>query len=177
MLATFPGLDIDIMMVPVEGLFDLAELCDLGVHQLSINLEIFDDVEAARVMRQKHQLSTRYLLAFIESASSLLGPERVRSMLMVGLEPAESTLRGVQAILDHGGTPVLSPFRPDPSTPMREVRAPDATFLTDVFTAAEALAAKAGVALGPDCAPCTHNTLTFSPANDTPRRSYRPFLV
>ena len=41
-LMEFPDLAIDIMMVPVERLLDVHKLKDLGVHELSINIEIFD---------------------------------------------------------------------------------------------------------------------------------------
>jgi hypothetical protein len=85
-------------------------------------------------------------------------------MLMVGLEPVESTLEGVEAILERGCVPVLSPFRPDPATPMRDSRPPSADELREVFLRATDLADRYGIDLGPDCPPDTHNTLTLLPA-------------
>ncbi|HEV7721284.1 MAG TPA: radical SAM protein [Iamia sp.] len=175
-LTTFPDLDVDIMMVPVDGLFDLAELDALGVNELSINIEVHDATVAARLMRQKHRQGLDHYLRFIAEAAAVLGPGRVRSMLMVGLEDPASTRRGVQAILDAGGVPVLSPFRPDPATPLRDMAVPEAALLAEVLEDATALARAAGVALGPDCGPCSHNTLSAPPA-DLPARYPRPVTV
>ena len=124
LLKTFPDVEVDIMMAPVRGLFDYRELADLGLHQLSINLELFDPSSARRLMPHKYRQGSDLYLGAIAEASSVMGPGRVRSMLMVGLEPIEQTMSGVEAIAERGGVPVLSPFRPDPSTPLRDVRAP-----------------------------------------------------
>jgi hypothetical protein len=161
MLASFPDLEVDIMMAPVEGLLDLAELRDLGVNQLSINLEIHNGEIAKSLMRQKYNQGIDHYLGFIETAVAVLGPGSVRSMLMVGSEPEEETLAGVRRILDVGGIPVLSPFRPDPATPLRDQEPPSAASLMKVYSRSQGLAASAGVTLGPDCPPCSHNTLTL----------------
>lgn len=161
-LTAFPSLEVDIMMVPTKGLLDVDELRDLGVRQLSINLELFSDDAARRYMPQKYRQGRSYYLEFIEQAASKLGPGRVRSMLMVGLEPLDQTLLGVQAILDHGGVPVLSPFRPDPSTPLRAMVPPSADLLEEAFLRSSQIASGMGSALGPSCVPCSHNTLTLA---------------
>lgn len=160
-LTAFPAVEVDIMMVPVDDVLDVDELGRLGVHQLSINLELFSDSAARRYMPQKYRQGQRHYLDFIENAASSLGVGRVRSMLMVGLEPVEETLRGVQALVERGGVPVLSPFRPDPSTPLRNLAPPDFDALSRVFFEAGEIAARAGIPLGPSCVPCSHNTLTL----------------
>ncbi len=162
-LTEFSGLEIDIMMVPLDGLFDLPRLDALGLHELSINLELYSEKIAAEVMRHKHRQGRDYYLDFLSRAAETLGGHRVRSMLMVGLEPMESTLEGVEAILQRGCVPVLSPFRPDPVTPMRDSRPSTAAELREVFVRATELAERYGIPLGPDCPPDTHNTLTFVP--------------
>jgi hypothetical protein len=153
----FPDLEVDIMMVPVDGLLDVEELAAHGLNELSINLEVFSESQAARLMRQKHAQGRDHYLDFIESAAAVLGPGRVRSMLMVGLEPMEDTLAGVSAIVERGGAPVLSPFRPDPATPLRDLPPPSAQLLEETFERASDIAGP----LGPSCPPCTHNTLTL----------------
>jgi hypothetical protein len=165
-LQAFPGRHVDIMMVPVDGLFDLPRLKAMGLHELSINLELFSPEAASEHAPQKHRQGVRRYLEFIADATVVLGAGRVRSILMVGLEPAESTLTGVQAILEAGGVPVLSPFRPNPATPLRDLPPPTAETFEDIFLRATDLTAAAGTALGPSCAPCTHNTLTLAPAGD-----------
>jgi hypothetical protein len=104
-------------------------------------------------------------LRFIELAIEHMGPGRVRSLLLVGLEPAEDTLRGVEALAQRGCEPVLSPFRPDPSTPLGKGRnripPPNQQTITEVFLRATDIAAKHGMRLGPRCVPCMHNTITL----------------
>lgn len=161
-LTTFPELPVDIMMAPVTGVLDVPELARLGVNELSINLEVYDRGRARDVARSKYNQGLEHYLGAIEDAAAILGPGRVRSMLLVGLEPAESTLEGVAAIAERGGLPVLSPFRPDPVTPLRDVRPPDADELREVLLRATEIVADLGTILGPDCPPCSHNTLNFA---------------
>lgn len=160
-LRRFTHIDVDIMMVPADGLIDVQELADHGVNELSINIEIANEDTARSLMRQKLQHGLDHYLEFISHASEILGEGRVRSMLMVGLEPVDSTLRGVKLICDAGGVPVLSPFRPDPATPMADRRPPSGPEMLEAFRGAEELVAEAGKRLGPDCPPCTHNTITL----------------
>ena len=172
-LSEFAPIGVDIMMAPIAGLLDVPALDELGVNELSINLELWDDRLAATVMRHKHRQSREYYLDFLERAAGVLGGQRVRSMLMVGIEPLESTLQAVEAIAVRGCVPVLSPFRPDPATPMSSAPPPTAEALRVAFEQARVIAGSHGVTLGPACDPCTHNTLTFASGT---RRSNEPRL-
>jgi radical SAM superfamily enzyme YgiQ (UPF0313 family) len=170
-LTEFTGLEIDIMMVPIDGLLNLPRLDALGIHQFSINIELFNREAAERLMRQKYGRGLEWYLDFIEAATETLGPGRVRSMLLLGLEPLEDTLRGVAAISGRGGIPVLSPFRPSPGTPLAELSPPSALELEEAYMRSLEVARDSGVPLGPDCPPCTHNTLTLTA--DIPGAGYR----
>lgn len=168
-LVEFPQTPVDIMMVPLPGLLDLPLLDKLGLNEISINIEVFSEAHAKEVMRHKYNQGLDFYLEFIEQAAEALGPARVRSMLMVGLEPMEMTLAGVAAIAERGGVPVLSPFRPDPATPLRDWKPSNAADLEETYLRAVDIAASRGTELGPDCPPCTHNTLSFV----NPGSSYR----
>jgi|GEM_PF-786463 len=185
----FPARLVDIMMVPVKDLFDLPHLDALGLNQISVNLEIYDEAVAAQIMRHKHRQGRQYYLDFLESAAGVLGPGRVRSMLMVGLEPMESTLAGVRALLERGCVPVLSPFIPDPVTPMARQpfelltgtnimsnRPPTVEYSLEVFLRASEMAAGFGISLGPDCVPCMHNTMTLPHFGLNPTEGYAHHL-
>jgi Radical SAM superfamily len=177
-LLEFPQFAVDIMMVPLPGLFDLPELDRLGLNEISINIEVFSTSHAADLMRHKHNQGLDFYLDFIEQAADTLGPGRVRSMLMVGLEPMEMTLAGVAAIAKRGGIPVLSPFRPDPATPLRDRKPAGAAELEQTYLRAMDVVASAGAVLGPDCPPCTHNTLGFAtPGSAATYRHPRPVMV
>lgn len=156
------GLPVDIMMVPMPGLFDLGRLSELGVNELSINIELFNRDKAREWARAKFNQGLDLYLQFIEDSSHHLGVGRVRSMLMVGLEPVADTLAGVRAIAERGGTPVLSPFRPDPATPLRDLKPPTVESMMTVYLESLEIADEFGVTVGPDCPPCTHNTINFA---------------
>jgi len=158
----FPELSVDIMMVPKADLMDPVWLRDLGVGEVSVNLEIYDLDLSHDLMRQKAKQGRDTYLDYLEFAADVLGPGRVRSMLMVGLEPMESTLAGVNAIAQRGAVPVLSPFRPDPKTPLRDVKPSDSDRLEEIYLRARDIAARHRVSLGPSCIPCSHNTLTLA---------------
>jgi hypothetical protein len=163
----FPGLDVDVMMAPMPGLLDPARLSAAGVHSLSINLELFGEERARKVMTGKARLSRESMFAFIERAVGVFGPGRVRSLLMLGLEPLEDTLRAVKCLAERGCDPVLSPFRPDPSTPLRALAPPDTDLLIAAYERArDILERYPDVRLGPRCIPCQHNTLTFPDGTD-----------
>jgi hypothetical protein len=175
----FPALPIDIMMVPLDEVVDVRRLGELGVNELSINIEIFNRDLARRMMRRKSDQGLDHYLAFLADAADALGPGRVRSMLLVGLESMDDTLDGVSAIAERGCVPVLSPFRPDPATPLSDMTPPTAAFLEETYLRARDVAAAHDVPLGPGCIPCSHNTLTLAGtgAGTATYEHARPHLV
>ena len=175
-LLAFPGRWVDVMMVPVEGLFDLPRLARLGLHELWINVELHGTEAAAKLMPQKHRKGLGYYLDFIGEAASELGPGRVRSILMVGLESADETVAGARAVLQAGGSPVLSPFRPHPATPLFDVPPWSAEQYEEVFLRCSELAADFASELGPSCPPCTHNTLALAGKRSSEVRHPKPRL-
>lgn len=169
--SSFPHLPLDVMMVPMPGLLDPKQLHALGIHGLSINLEMHDVLDSRRIMPAKAKLGSQYFLDFIAKAAEIFAPGCVRSLLLVGLEPMRETLKAVEALAERGCDPVLSPFRPDPHTPLRAALPPSEVFLAEVYERAVEIVERHGVKLGPRCIPCQHNTLTFpdeSPASATP---------
>ncbi len=170
-VSRFREVAVDIMMLPLPGLLDLQSLFDLGVNALAINLELFDDEAARSLMPLKGSLPRRYWFDFLERAADVFGPGRVRSLLMVGLEPLEQTLQGVRALAQRGCEPVLSPFRPDPATDLGGKLPPSADFLAEAYERSVEVAARYGAKLGPRCIPCQHNTLTFPDGSDYYLRS------
>lgn len=175
----FPDVHVDVMMVPIEDLMDVEWLASIGVAELSVNIEVFNNDLAARLMRQKARHGQGRYLDYLEHAASVLGTTRVRSMLMVGLEPVDDTVAGAAAIAARGATPVLSPFRPDPKTPLREQRPPAWPQMIETYLRARDAAAEHGVDLGPGCIPCTHNTLTLAScaSGDAAHRHGNPMLI
>jgi 2-iminoacetate synthase ThiH len=159
--ASFPDVNIDVMMVPVPGRFHVNHLHEIGINALFLNLELFSEEAARKIMPRKLRLGMKTYLEIIENAVETFGQGRVQSVLLVGLESLEDTLRGVQALAERGCDPVLSPFRPDPGTPLKNHPPPSAELLQEVYLLSLKIADREGVKLGPRCIPCMHNTLAF----------------
>ena len=150
-------------MAPRRGLLDhLEAVHDFGVNAIYMNMELFDDELALQIMPQKRAISKERYLALLAQATSIFGEGNVRSLLIVGLESIESTLDGVRALAEIGCDPILSPFRPAPETSLAKIAPPKAKQLEDVWLRAKEIVSEyPNVELGPRCAPCHHNTLTF----------------
>lgn len=164
--AAFPDVPVDVMMVPVPDRLVARDLYETGIHGVSINLEMFDAERSRKVMHHKWKLGHGAWFDFIEEAVSYFEPGNVRSVIMVGLEPMEMTLEGIRALAERGCEPVLSPFRPDPATPLRKHPPPSVEELEELYQRTEEIVEAAGVKLGPRCIPCMHNTLTFPDGSD-----------
>lgn len=159
--SAFPGTEVDVMMAPVPGLLDPERLKATGIRGLAVNLELYNEDIARRLMHAKWKLGRAVVLDFIERAAGTFGAGGVRSLLVVGLEPMEDSLKAVTALAERGCDPVLSPFRPDLATPLRDYPPPTVAFLVELYERSVEIVARYGVQLGPRCIPCQHNTLTF----------------
>ena len=172
-----PGVPVDIMMVAAPFM-EPRNLYEMGITGLSINLELGDPAKAALWMRNSKR-HTGYVLGELEKAVKVFTePGSVRSLVFVGLEEPEHTLRLVRDLVERNVQPVLSPFRPDPNTPLKDHRPPDEETLIDVWLRAAEIVRendrKGGsiVSLGPDCPDCQHNTLAI-PREDGVDRTIR----
>jgi hypothetical protein len=89
----------------------------MGVDALSFNLELFDPVVLGRhcIGRARYIGRERYLEA-LAHAAGVFPAGTVWSDLVLGLEPAEATSAGIDALVDAGVVPVLSIYHPGPDT-------------------------------------------------------------
>ena len=153
---------VDVMLMPRATTDVIDMLVAAGVCGLSINLELYGSAAATRYCRQKASVGLDGYAAAIRRAVELTGGSgRVRSLLLVGLEESTGTLAGVEFIASLGADPVLSPFRPAPGTATAHLRPPSADVMEGLYASAEKIVERYGVALGPRCVPCQHNTLAF----------------
>lgn len=157
-------LPIDLMMSPRAGDRGFVQrFVDAGVSGFSFNLEIAGNENALRLMPRKFAESTPYFEATVAEGVRLMGAGTgaVRSIVLVGLDETEITVAAVEAIARLGADPVLSPFRPAQKTQLESWRPPSVEVMDEVWERSSAIAERYGVALGPRCIPCQHNTLTF----------------
>ena len=155
-------ISVDVMLMPRETVAIVDSLVSWGAHGLSINLELHNRELAQRWVPQKAHASVDAYSRSLSRAVELLGSGgKVRSLLIVGLEPVSETLKGVELLASLGVDPVLSPFRPAMGTALSGHPAPDEALLSSVYLEAMAICDAHGMHLGPRCIPCQHNVLAF----------------
>jgi hypothetical protein len=154
-------LPVDVMLAPRKD--DIIDrLAAWGIFGYSINLEIYNEEIAERLAPQKARIGLHGFAEAIERSVALTGGNgRVRSLILVGLEPLESTLAGVEFLAKLGCDPTLSPFRPAAGTILENVKPPAYSELETVYLKSLEIVERYGVKLGPRCIPCQHNTLTL----------------
>lgn len=152
------------MLAPPSDLALIDELCDAGVDEMAMNLELYDEDSCREFFRLKHEAISRdtYVRALVKAVERI-GPIATRSILIVGLEPRAETLKGVRWLCEMGVMPILCPFRPLNGTPLEAHRRVEGTRtgseLYGLAEDAQEIADEYGLPLGPTCIPCQGNTL------------------
>lgn len=164
-LAANSPLPVDIMLPPRKNLDHPAWLRSIGVNMLSINLEVSDPGRAKLIAPAKAKVGRDHTLDYIERAVEAFGVGYVQSLVVFGeaIESNESTLRGVQDLVDRGCVPVLSAFRPHHRTPLANAPAASYDEMVSVYRAALDICERSEHAVkpGPRCVACQHNTATL----------------
>jgi len=157
-------LPVDVMLMPRDGKGLIDRMVDAGASGFSINIEVFDRPTALALCPNKEHVGLDGYAEFIAHAVKRTGGPgtgRVRSLLLVGLEPPESTLEGVRFLAELGCDPVLSPFRPAEGTELASTPPASANLMEQIYLEGREIAERHGVRLGPRCIPCQHNTVAF----------------
>lgn len=155
-------LPIYMMLAPPNDLARLDELHARGLNEIGMNIELFDRDLARRFMPAKGKLPLRRYWDALERAVSLWGSRgAVRSILIVGLEPLESTLAGVEELCRRGVLPILSPYRPVPGTPLAHCPPPSPEWMFQAWARGQEIAERHGLVLGPTCIACQNNTIAM----------------
>lgn len=150
------------MMLPPRKESDMMRLREAGVSEVAFNMEIFDPHLAEVIMPGKSAITREEYLKRLSLARSVWPePGAVRSALILGLEPLESTLCGVTALADRGVSPMLSLFRPTEGTELEDVMPLDSETVYATFLKAYTICRDRGVELGPSCLFCQNNTLSM----------------
>lgn len=153
---------IYVMCVPPRTKEDLKRLYDNGVTEIALNIEIWNRELAEKWMPGKGKISRDKYMEMLQYATQLWGKTGdVRTAFIVGLEPAESLLEGVEEICRIGVAPILSVFRPIPGTDGENMTPPSNELLLDIYQKAESICEKYNLRLGPTCVPCQNNTLSM----------------
>jgi len=106
----------------------------IGVDAISYSIEIHDEAILENVCRGRvEQVGRQRYYDALAHAAAVFPNGTVWSDLIIGLEPLESTLAGVDALVSMGVLPVLSVFRPLGDTDLRDHPMPTTEEVAPVF--------------------------------------------
>ena len=111
--------------VAPKDLSVISSLYEAGLDVFVCNLELFEEERFRQVCPGKElHGGQESIFKALEYARSVFRPGAVVSHLIVGLEPVESTIRGMEILVSKGVVPLLVPFRPLPGTPLEHQTIP-----------------------------------------------------
>jgi hypothetical protein len=105
------GLSVYVQIPPV-GKDAMIFLKESGVDSISINLELYNDELRKKFCPGKSKIKRERYLSALSDAVDVFGPSQVSSWLIIGLEPEEETMKGIDEIINRGAIPYPSIFRP-----------------------------------------------------------------
>lgn len=154
--------NIYVMSLPPQNLQVLKDYYEAGVTEIGFNIEIFDPQMATLYMPGKSKLSRQeYIQALKEATRFWKTKGKVRSLIIVGLEPEASLLNGIQTLCEIGVMPILSVYRPIPGTATENIVPPSNRYLRELYKKATDICHRYSLHLGPDCPACQNNTLSL----------------
>lgn len=154
---------IYLMTTPPNNIHVLYDLFDAGVTEVAFNLEVFDRNLAKKYMPGKGNIPlTVYDNAFRTAVNIWGKTGAVRSILIVGLEPEESLLKGIEYLCRLGVAPILSLLKPIESTPLHYMLPPSDETILHITHKARHICQKYNVKLGPSCHYCEDNSIKVS---------------
>lgn len=162
------GLLIGIQTPPHHDLSRYDRLRAMGVNRVSFCFEIFDEAIFREVCPGKHREYglERYLTA-IEYCATLgskgprMEPWVVNGEIIVGLEPAESSIRAIDWITSKGAIPTVCVFRPLAGTDYADREPPKTEDIVPVFRRLYEACMERGLPVG--AAPNIHVSLVLLP--------------
>lgn len=154
---------IYLMTIPPASTEILTKLYAAGITEVAFNIEIFDRAYALQIMPGKGKISAKTYFTNFEEAVKIWGNTgNVRSLLIYGIDSNETFLQGIENLCKMGVEPIISVFRPLKGTPMENINPPPTVELFNLYQCCQAIANKYSLILGPDCAECQNNTLSYT---------------
>jgi len=105
------GLSVYIQIPPIEK-DAMIFLKEAGVDSISINVEIYNEELRRKFCPGKAQIKREKYLSALSDAVEVFGASQVSSWLIIGLEPEEETMKGIDEMVKRGVIPYPSIFRP-----------------------------------------------------------------
>lgn len=157
------GKQIYLMSLPPQNPEILYALQESGITQVAFNLELYDRKLAQRYMPGKGSIPlSTYDQAFRTAVKIWGNTGNVRTIFVVGLEPNDSLLSGVEYVSRLGVAPILSLFRPAAGTPLAGFLPPSDNEIWEIYQRSKAICNRYDLELGPACPYCQDNTMVVT---------------
>lgn len=157
------GKPIYLMSLPPMNTTILEDLKNAGITEVAFNIEIYNRIIARKYMPGKGKIPLKAYFNALKNAVKLWGKNgKVRTIFIVGLEPVESLLKGIEEVCKIGVSPILSLFKPVENTPLSHLMPPSDTEILDIVLATEKICEKYNLSMGPECHYCEDNTLKLT---------------
>lgn len=151
---------IYLMSLPPISTEILRDLKEAGITEVAFNIEIYNRMLAQKYMPGKGSIPIEKYISALKEAVKLWGNKgAVRSIFIVGLEPKESLLKGVEEICKYGISPILSVFKPIKGTELEYMVPFTNREIKEIYDEILKICNNYGVALGPQCHYCEDNVL------------------
>jgi hypothetical protein len=127
-------LGVQCMPVPRRKFSEYDALIDAGADHFSFCYEFEDPAVFERLCPGKARtLGQSGFFEAMEYTSRRLGRGRVSGEIIAGLEPVESTMRGIDRIVEAGAFPTVCIFRPTVGSELESEAPPDPGAMKEVF--------------------------------------------
>lgn len=157
------GKSIYLMSLPPKSVDVLEKLKTAGITEVAFNIEIYNRTLARKYMPGKGKITIDQYLLTLKHAVKLWGNKgAVRSIFIIGLEPKESLLKGIEEICKHGISPILAIFKPISGTVLEYMVPFTTNEVKNIYDETLKICNNYGVELGPQCHYCEDNVLKVS---------------
>lgn len=103
---------ISLEMAPPNDRTYLIKLKEVGISSIMFNLEFYDAKIREIMCPGKSKIGFEQYIKMWKEAVNIFGEWRVGSVLIAGIEPANSTIKGAEMLTRLGVLPIIMPFKP-----------------------------------------------------------------
>ena len=154
---------INVMCLPPLDTDILYAFKDIGITEVTFNLEVYDRTLAKKYMPGKGTIALDVYDTAFKKAVQLWGKTgNVRTVFIVGLESESSLLEGIKHVCALGVSPILSLLKGISGTPMEHFLPPSDQQLLEICHKVQEICHTYRVEQGPTCRCCEDNTLKIS---------------
>jgi radical SAM protein (TIGR04043 family) len=149
------GMPVQLQFEPPVDLGVFARLRDMGVDDVGLHVESFDEEVRRWATPGKAEIPVEQYFQAFEAAVAAFGRGKVSTYVILGLgEDPELTLRGTQRAVNLGVYPYVVPLRPLADSMLAKAQPPDPAYMERMYSAVAEQLAAAGLSSQQSSAGC-----------------------